>query len=361
MTETRIWEIYSNLEASETVDESDIQRLSDAREAFEDRLADLEERAEFRERVDELHAGLESIFDQPPTVDFDTDSIGDLEWKRLERYERLLGLARRAEDLRREYPGADLPEVLLSTLREDAVYGGDLGSYDLLVETAERALDAAAEHGAPFDPVKSRVLDIAQADPDERPNDLKSLREILERGPRIAAFLDRVDHDHPSVEATEWQDALVTAVNDTFPNVLRPIDRRIEAMGEKMWERSDLLVYDWKEFESLVGSLYADEGYDVEVTIATNDGGVDVWARSPTETVAIQVKQNSQGNTVGRRVLQQLASTIAKGSADRVVVVTSADFTDTATEYATEFGPEMELVNGNDLVRQLSASDLPPS
>ncbi|GGJ00882.1 hypothetical protein GCM10008995_08440 [Halobellus salinus] len=202
--------------------------------------------------------------------------------------------------------------------------------------------------------------DIAQADPAERPTDLKSLKEIVERGARIAAFLDRVDHDHPSVAVTEWQDAPVMAVNDTFPNVLGPIDRRTEAMGEKTWERSDLLVYDWEAFESLVGSLYADEGYDVGVTIATNDGGADVWARSPTETVAIRVKQNSQGNTVGRRVLQQLASTIAKGSADRVAVVTSADLTDTATEYATEFWPEMELVNGNDLVRRLSASDLPP-
>jgi len=363
LTDARVWEVCNELKAGPPIEASDVQRLRDACEAFEDQVTALEQRKKFRERIDEIRSGLTAVFDDPPAIDLDADdseSLGDREWERLERFERLLALARRASDLRREYPETDLPEALLATLREDAVDTDDLDPYDLLIEVGECALEAANEHGAPFDRSHSQVLDIAQAGPAGRAEELDDLQEVLNRGTRIAAFLDRVDHDHPSVEAEEWQEALATAVDDAFPNVLRPVDSRVEAFGEGMWERSDLFEYDWHDFESLVGSLYSDQGYDVEVTTDTNDGGVDVWARSSAETVAIQVKQHSPGNTVGRRVLQQLASTIAKGSADRVVVVTSAEFADTAVEYAAEFGPEMDLVNGNELVRRLSASDLPP-
>ncbi|AGB39800.1 restriction endonuclease [Natronococcus occultus] len=360
LTETHVWSVCRDLESADNADAGDIQRLWDACEAFEDRLTDLEDRKEFRERVDELRSGLASTFDDPPADYLDVGSTGDQNWERLEREEQVLALAQQAADLRREYPRADLPVALLSVLRDDAINARDLDPYDLLVEVGKRALDTAAEYGAPFDRARSQVLTIAREDPTGRADDLDALREVLERGVRITEFLDRVDHDHPSVEAAEWRDALATAVDDAFPNILRPIDSQIEAMGDGLWERSDLFAYDWQEFESLVGSLYADDDYDIEVTTDTNDGGVDVWARSPGETVAVQVKQHSPGNTVGRRVLQQLASTIAKGSADRVVVVTSAEFANTAIEYAAEFGPEMDLVDGDDLVRRLSASDLPP-
>lgn len=360
LTETRVWSVYRELESTDKVGADDVRRLRDARKTSEDRLADLKEHEKFRERVAELHSGLASTFDNPPDIGLDMESVGDRDWESLERYERLLALAQEAVDLRREYPSADLPAVLLSTLREDAVDAHNLDPYEYLVEASRRALDAADAHDSPFDQARSKVVTIARGDPTERAEDLYDLQEVLERGQRIAEFLNRVDHDHPSVEAAEWQDALAMAVNDAFPNVLRPIDQRIQEMGDGLWERSDLFAYEWQEFESLVGSLYADEGYDTEVTTDTIDGGVDVWARSPEETVAVQVKQNSPGNTVGRRVLQQLASTIAEGSADRVVVVTSAEFADTAIEYAAEFGPKMDLVNGDNLVRRLSASDLPP-
>ena len=415
LMETDIWQVCNDLASSDTTAAGDVQRLQGARDTFEDWLAETKEQDEFYERVNELRTGLASAFDNLPPVDLDPEVVDNLEWKRLEKYERVLTLARQTSNLRREHPDSDLPEVLLKKLREDAIDvneldaeaagrkwerieqyerllsiagealtlrseypdadlseavlerlradaidADDLDPYELLIEAAEQALEATDDHGLSFDQARSQVLQIAQTDPAGQSDNIEAIREVLERGLRIAEFLDTVDHDHPSVEASEWRDALDTATEDAFPNVLRPIDNRIEAMNDGMWERSDLYAYDWQEFETLVGSLYSDEGYEIEVTADTNDEGVDVWARSPRETVAIQVKQNSQGNTVGRRVLQQLASTIAKGSADRVVVVTSAEFADTAVEYATEFGPEMNLIDGEDLVQKLSTSDLPP-
>lgn len=356
----QIMKVCKEIEQSKKTDSNDIKRIEKAVDTFENRLSKIQKETQFRNRINTVQSELSTIFGSPVELNIEPKPVTSHKRAEIEHYEELLPIARRAQTLHSEYPDADLPEAVLEKLRADAIDADDLEPYELLIEATERALEATDDHGPPFDQARSQVLQIAQAAPAMQSDDLEALREVLVRGPRIAEFLDTVDHDHPSVEAAEWRDALDAAAADAFPNVLRPIDNRIEAMNDGMWERSDLYAYNWQEFESLVGSLYSDEGYEVEVTADTNDEGVDVWARSPSETVAIQVKQNSQGNTVGRRVLQQLASTIAKGSADRVVVVTSAGFADTAVEYATEFGPEMDLIDGEDLVRKLSASDLPP-
>jgi len=362
LSETRLEEVFDDLETNSITDSNDVQQLQDACKALEHWITQIKKRDEFDKRTSELRIGLASVFDKPPEVEFDSKSINNQNWMRLEQYERILSQASRAADLRREHPNALLPKVILERLYEEveSVNIRNLDSYELLIDVAKLALDTTNEYSTFFDHAQSQVLDIARTDPDERSDDLEALQEVFDRGTRIVEFLNRVDPDHPSVSASDWRKALTTAVKRTSPNVLRPIDNQIQTMQGGMWEHSDLFEYNWQEFESLVGSLYADKGYNIEVTTDTNDGGVDVWARSETDTVAIQVKQNSTGNTVGRRVLQQLASTIAMGSADRVVIVTSAEFATTAVEYATAFGPEMELINGEELVRRLSMSDLPP-
>jgi len=73
-----------------------------------------------------------------------------------------------------------------------------------------------------------------------------------------------------------------------------------------------------------------------------------------------QAKQNRTGQPVGREPLQKLVSTLAKGDADEAVVVTSSDFADTATRYAHDFGPELTLVNADELLKRLNESTLPP-
>jgi hypothetical protein len=47
-----------------------------------------------------------------------------------------------------EPPGAEFPETLLATLREDALYANDLEPYELLIETGERPLPPQGTIGA---------------------------------------------------------------------------------------------------------------------------------------------------------------------------------------------------------------------
>jgi restriction system protein len=131
-------------------------------------------------------------------------------------------------------------------------------------------------------------------------------------------------------------------------------------MLDNYWERDGLYQYDWQEFEGLVGTLFKAEGYDVKVTQGTQDFGVDVYAEKGNSTIAIQVKQFSEGNRVGREPLQKLASTLAMGSADEVIVVTSSSFAKTAKDYARDFGSEMHLIDGSDLIDRLINAEVPP-
>lgn len=86
--------------------------------------------------------------------------------------------------------------------------------------------------------------------------------------------------------------------------------------------------------------------------------GVDVWAEDATERVAVQAKRYQPGNTVGREVIQKLESTLARGEADKVAVVTTSEFAGTAEEYAVN-SSAVELIDGEALVSQLNQSDVP--
>jgi len=185
---------------------------------------------------------------------------------------------------------------------------------------------------------------------------------LLTQCERITEFIDQVGHTHPTVKADAWTTAIQSAVRERSPQTLRPIVDTIDQIGNRVWERSHLFAVDWEIFEQLVGLLFREQGYTVTVTQGTNDEGVDVWALRGNERLAIQVKQYSENSVVGRPELQRIASTIAKGDATRAVVVTSSTFAHTAERYAVEFGQAMTIIDGDELLRRFSESDIvPPS
>ena len=89
---------------------------------------------------------------------------------------------------------------------------------------------------------------------------------------------------------------------------------------------------DGADFENAVAELYERLGYEVQVTPASGDFGVDVLARKGPELLAIQVKRY-QGS-VGVDAVQQAASGATYYKATRAVVVTNSIFTRPAFEMA---------------------------
>lgn len=205
------------------------------------------------------------------------------------------------------------------------------------------------------------VTQAAIEDPASYRCHVKEGRELLDASIRILFFLETVDTSHPSINAYRWRTAVNSALREYTARDLQPIVWKIDRLENALWRRENLYAYSWREFEELVGSLYRSKGYQVTVTAGTNDGGVDVWARNQSDIIAIQVKQYSHGNTVGRPDLQRIVSTLATGEATKVAVVTSSTFSSTAYDYAAQFGSRIELIDGDSLIAVLSESSLPPA
>ncbi len=107
--------------------------------------------------------------------------------------------------------------------------------------------------------------------------------------------------------------------------------------------------FDPYSFEMLVARLFTSKGYKTEVTQGSGDMGVDVVARSSSETIAIQVKKWT-GNVGGPDVHKTLGSMVSLG-ATRALVVTTSDFTNQAYEIL-KGGSPVELWNGQRLANE---------
>ncbi|MFB6161260.1 MAG: restriction endonuclease [Haloferacaceae archaeon] len=184
-------------------------------------------------------------------------------------------------------------------------------------------------------------------------------REVDSLADELETFLTEW-RSHPAVDAAAWREAITEAREAGDPVPLLDPYRTMQQMDGAMWTRAELQRFSWDAFERLVANLYDQRGYETTVTPGSRDMGVDVWAKTDRERVAIQVKRYAEGNTVGREVVQKLESTLARDDADRVVVVTSSTFANTATRYAAS-SPDVELVDGDELVSQLTRYDVPAS
>lgn len=106
------------------------------------------------------------------------------------------------------------------------------------------------------------------------------------------------------------------------------------------------------EFEGLVAEIWAELGYETEVTPGSRDRGIDVIATKEipvTEKVLIQAKAYSQQNKVGSKEIRNYATLYQQEAAvDRVVVVTTGEFTSDAETLAKDL--DVRTVDRDDLL-----------
>ncbi|WP_317441203.1 restriction endonuclease [Streptomyces collinus] len=103
----------------------------------------------------------------------------------------------------------------------------------------------------------------------------------------------------------------------------------------------DYAVLDPEEFEQAIAELCTRDGCtDVEVVGGVGDLGADVLAVAPSgHRLVVQCKRYGEGNRVGSQDLQRFGGTcFTVHQADIAVLVTTADFTAPALEYAEQCG-----------------------
>lgn len=116
-------------------------------------------------------------------------------------------------------------------------------------------------------------------------------------------------------------------------------------------------------FEEFVAELWQRRGWETTVTTRSNDKGIDIIATQDTpyqEKELIQAKRYQEGNRIGGPEIQQYASLRhQENNVDKVVIVTTSGFTDSALSIAKR--ANLKLIDGKRLVQlvsRLNSSDL---
>ncbi len=108
-----------------------------------------------------------------------------------------------------------------------------------------------------------------------------------------------------------------------------------------------------RQFERLIADILREQGFDVELTPATRDGGVDIYAHLRNRTCAfltlVECKKFAPGNPVGIDVVQRLYGVQHSQRANKSLLVTTSSFTKPAIIQCKSYAPLMELKDYDDL------------
>jgi len=116
-----------------------------------------------------------------------------------------------------------------------------------------------------------------------------------------------------------------------------------------------------RELEMLVGALYLELGYTVELTPPSRDGGRDVIAarQTPGQREVIDIECKTHTSPVGVEYVRQLRGVTARHGANRGVLVTIGRFTRGARQETCDEN-RLELIDGATLIQMLNATPRPP-
>ena len=107
----------------------------------------------------------------------------------------------------------------------------------------------------------------------------------------------------------------------------------------------------WREMEELTGELFRRKGYYVEVTQASNDYGIDVWAAKDEMVIGIQVKK-WQSDVGFDDVAKTLGSNLNKAN-KYILISTTSFFTAQALKHQRLHSTIIELWDTNRFKEEL--------
>lgn len=185
-------------------------------------------------------------------------------------------------------------------------------------------------------------------------DNIASHPEWTSKGERFLRDAALVQPDSPILLQERICDALDKAL-ETDPEIIDTLLKseglRINVNKDTPGRQTDYLSMDPIEFEHEVARLFNSQGYRMEVTTASRDGGIDILGFAPgigEQRVAVQCKRY-QG-TVGRPEVQQFWGIISGSEYASGFFVTTGRFTNDAKQF-TEDKPRLVLVDGEELAK----------
>ena len=125
------------------------------------------------------------------------------------------------------------------------------------------------------------------------------------------------------------------------PSVLEALAKLNKELGIQTDQLRDKITHtEARQFEYEIARLLKLMGYEVHVTEATGDDGVDVFAKKDTEKVIVQCKK-WKSKPVGRAVIDELAGTAARHKTTKAILATTSSFSHDAERTAREHNIEL--------------------
>ena len=171
----------------------------------------------------------------------------------------------------------------------------------------------------------------------------KELFDSIEIDNEQNALVDFLEHTLSSPKEVFKQD------QDSNENEIIKLNNGIEIIRNEIQIINRSLIHELKdkpyniynltpkEFEELIAELYRREGYHVELTPQTRDGGVDIYAYKEDDLhnilLAIECKRYSNSRKVGRPDIMKLHSRVEYDRLTAGVLATSSYFTNDATVF----------------------------
>lgn len=184
---------------------------------------------------------------------------------------------------------------------------------------------------------------------------------LVRRGDQLLDQITAISEPAFAQTRDELKERIEAAIQQQDPERLEAVASQLNQTSSREWTRSDLLACSSQEFEVLVADVWREAGFESRATKFSQDFNIDVIVEQSQSSVnLIQAKQYSPSNPVGVRTVQRTAGLLVEFDANKVFVVTSSSFTDSAKESASRIGSDLTLIDGDRLIKLLNKTSLVP-
>lgn len=180
--------------------------------------------------------------------------------------------------------------------------------------------------------------------------------DLISSKPEIEIFFDthgKFNNDELLVNAHELlEDGNSSSiVRIDVDEINEELIQYLTSHPEKMREMSP------RKFEELIAEMFKTQGYEVELTPKSKDGGMDVVAMRKdgvgTVMIIIECKRYSETNKVGVEIARGLYGVVEQKGATRGIIATTSFFTRGAVEFRNTVPYRLGLSDFNTLKEQI--------
>ncbi len=187
---------------------------------------------------------------------------------------------------------------------------------------------------------EARTSEAASVEADEAEK-VKALSWAETQATRIASLLTAGDLPSAAKLAERIVHRLSPmglSASATVLSRLRQVSGEVAKRHEQL--RRSVTHLEARQFECEIARLLQRMGFRADVTGATSDDGVDVFARKDKDKIVVQCKRWEQ-KPVGRAVVDELAGTASRHGATRAILATTSYFSADAKSAAGKHGIEL--------------------